>query len=69
MKRAQIYCHRIETGELMLAAPELPNYAEAVEVDLLELIRLWMELDESGQPIPKRQDARRANRVRRKAST
>lgn len=68
LKRAAIFCHRIETGELMLPAPELPDYAEALGVDVHELIKRWLELDGSGRLIPKRQDARRNNKIIRKKS-
>jgi hypothetical protein len=65
MQRGPIYCHRIESGELMMPSVELPDYAKALDLNVHDLIDQWLTLDASGLPIPKRADARRNNRVHR----
>lgn len=67
MKRKETFVHLVESGERMLAVPELPDYAEGLNLTSEEVIARMQELARSGKPIPLRVDARKRRRKTRKA--
>jgi hypothetical protein len=66
LKKRPIFAHTVEIGERMLSAVELPDYAQALNLDPTELFRRMLEVERSGAPIPRRVDARKR---RKKAKT
>lgn len=51
MKRPINFAHLVESGERMLSALELPEYASAVGLTAMELMSRMLELERSGYPI------------------
>lgn len=62
MKRPVNFAHLVESGERMLSAIELPDYAKAVGTEPAELVNRMLELERSGRPVPPRVDGRKKNR-------
>lgn len=59
MKRKPTFAHLVELGERMLAVPELPEYAKAVNLTSEAVISRMEALARSGKSIPARVDARK----------
>ena len=59
MKRPVNFAHLVESGERMLSAIELPDYAKTVGLDAAELVNRMLELERSKRPIPVRTDGRK----------
>lgn len=59
MKRAVNFAHLVESGERMLSAVELPDYAKAVNLEAADLVTRMLELERSKLPIPPRVDGRK----------
>lgn len=62
MKRPVNFAHLVESGERMLSAIELPDYAKALDLEPAELFNRMLELERSGRPIPPRADGRKKTR-------
>ena len=62
MKRPVNFAHLVESGERMLSAIELPDYAKALGLEPTELVSRMLELERSGRPIPPRADGRKKKR-------
>lgn len=57
---SELFTHRIESGERMLSAIELPEYAAAVDLTPDELIARMFKLERDDKtPIPTKVDGRR----------
>lgn len=63
MKRPVNFAHLVESGERMLSAIKLPDYAKAVSIDAADLIGRMLELERSARPISPRLDGRRRRRT------
>lgn len=59
MKRKVNFAHLVELGERMLAVPELPEYAKALNLTSEVVVSRMEELARSGRPIPARVDGRK----------
>ena len=59
MKKPVNFAHLVESGERMLSAIELPDYARALDLEPVELVQRMLELERSGRPIPPRTDGRK----------
>lgn len=64
MKRKPTFAHLVELGERMLAVPELPEYAKAVNLTSEVVVARMEELARSGRLIPPRVDGRKKRRKR-----
>jgi transcriptional regulator with XRE-family HTH domain len=64
MKRKATFAHLVELGERMLAVPELPEYAKALDLTSEVVVARMEELARSGHPIPPRVDARKRRKKR-----
>lgn len=62
MKRPVNFAHLIESGERMLSAIELPDYAKVLNLEPIELVSRMLELERSGRPIPPRVDGRKRSK-------
>lgn len=65
MKRKPTFVHLVELGERMLAVPELPEYAKALNLTAEVAIARMEDLARSGRPIPPRVDARKRRNKKR----
>jgi transcriptional regulator with XRE-family HTH domain len=64
LKKRAIFAHTVESGERMLSAVELPDYARALNLEPLQLFKRMLELERSGEPIPVRVDGRKRRKKR-----
>lgn len=59
MKRKPTFAHLVELGERMLAVPELPEYARALDLTSEIVVARMEALARSSKQIPARVDARK----------
>lgn len=64
MKRKPTFVHLVEIGERMLAIPELPEYAQGVNLTAETVVARMVELARSDRPIPPRVDGRKRRKKR-----
>lgn len=64
MKVKETFVHLVESGERMLAVPELPEYAAALELTSEVVVARMEALARSGKAIPARVDGRKKRKKR-----
>lgn len=64
LKKRPIFAHTVETGERMLSAVELPDYARALNLEPVELFNRMLAMERSVHPIPPRVDGRKRRKKR-----
>lgn len=69
IKRKPTFVHLVEIGERMLAVPELPEYAEGVNLTAEIATARMVELARSDRPIPPRTDGRKRRRKKRRSGS